>query len=106
MSIAWMNPAPGWDGPDDSWMQSDMTFELWLLAMVTFRRSHVLAEALDEPKRPERLPKPRPAPRPAPKSAPAQPRRHVRPLTDTFTDQQMSRGAEILARLEARKETA
>ena len=42
MSIAWMNPAPGWDGPDDSWMQSDMTFELWLLAMVTFRRDQVL----------------------------------------------------------------
>lgn len=100
--IAWITPAAtGWDGPDDSWRQSDQTFELWLLAMVTFRRGHVLAEALDQGKRPE--PKPQPKPRPTPTPAP---RRHVQSLTDTFTDQQMTKGAEILARIEQNRKTA
>lgn len=94
-----------WAGPDDTWLESDMTFATWLSAMATFRHRQVLAEALT----PARTVTPEPSKeRPYPKKPLKTPRprmvaEHVPTDTDIFTDQQMTKGAEILARIERRK---
>lgn len=84
-----------------------MIFENFLAACSRFRKVEVLAEAFayKEPKHvPAVQPKPRqkraqppPGPPPAPTTPP------IPTSIDTFTDQQMTKGDEILARINQRK---
>lgn len=79
-----------WIGPDDTWLESDVTFATWLCAMATFRHRQVLAEALTPST--QKQPEPRKG-RPIPKTPPKPPRprhveEHLPTETETFTDQQ------------------
>lgn len=96
-----------WARAHDHWTQSDIILENFLAACVRFRRDEVLSEAF-MPREPKPLPvvEPQPRPKRVRPSAPTPDHpstRHIPTTTDRFTDQQMTKGAEILARINQRK---
>lgn len=93
-----------WAGADDSWLESDVTFATWLMAMATFQHRQVLAEALTP--RVQATPVARET-RPYPKATPKPPRprhvaEHLPTETETFTNQQI-RTAERLLGLDTKE---